>query len=384
VVQRTIVQQFNPERPALGGVDSVIRDVIKFSPPEDRWAIVGVQAPELGRRGLGRWREAEVGGRPVDFLPVAALDPADQRRRVPHTVRLVGGLLRAGRPALRGTLHVHRVDVAAAMAALYPSTRPVLWIHNTTVSALGANSDSVWRHVAAVYAPTEVAAIRRAEAIVAAGKLELVRVAALHDVCHELPAWYDDELFTPVEHAPNDPLVIGWAGRLEAPKDPLLALEVMAELRRRDVDAVLEMHGAGTLGPAVERAVADRGLGDVVRLRGTSPREELGAHLGCADVVMMTSHYEGSPRVLVEALACGTPVACPAVADPAGVLNGTNGCIAVDRSAAAIADAVSAAAGLCRADAASSVAAGSARLTVPSLLAALGDRAGTDIAEDVA
>jgi hypothetical protein len=89
---RTIVHQFNPWDPVTAGIDTVIRDVVKFAPPQDDWCIVGVQRPEHGRDGLGRWRTVELEGRRVHFMPITALDPGDQRRVVPHSWRPASGL----------------------------------------------------------------------------------------------------------------------------------------------------------------------------------------------------------------------------------------------------------------------------------------------------
>ena len=374
VVDRTIVHQFNPERPAVGGIDTVIRDVVKSSSPDDRWSIVGVQSAELGNSGLWQWRDTEIEGRPVRFMPVAAINPDEQRRRVPHTLRLVAGLLRAGRPALPGVLHVHRVDLAAVLTRLYPGSEMVLWIHNNTVSAIGRNSDSMWRHLNRVHGLVERLAIKRARSVVTAGKPELERVSAMHDTCFELPAWYDDSLFHRADDRnglQSEVLNVAWAGRLEAPKDPNLALDVMAELRRRGEKVKLNIYGSGTLESGLQRRITDESLDDVVSLCGPLPRAQLASHLAEADVLLMTSHFEGSPRILVEALGCGTPVAGPASIDPAGVISSTNGGIAAARTSEAIADVVMSTPRLNRKDVSASVAANAARTLVPDFLARL-------------
>jgi glycosyltransferase involved in cell wall biosynthesis len=45
------------------------------------------------------------------------------------------------------------------------------------------------------------------------------------------------------------------------------------------------------------------------------PEAELALWYNAADVLLLTSHFEGSPRVVVEALACGTPVVTTDVGD---------------------------------------------------------------------
>jgi glycosyltransferase involved in cell wall biosynthesis len=62
----------------------------------------------------------------------------------------------------------------------------------------------------------------------------------------------------------------------------------------------------------------------------------------------MTSHFEGAPRILVEALACGTPVAGPAAIDPDNVITPGTGRVVPSREPAELARAVLAAAELDR------------------------------------
>lgn len=366
---RTIVHTFNPDAPLTAGIDTVVRDVVRFSPERDSWWIVGVQQPEHGSDGLGRWRSAEVGGRTVHFMPVAALDPGDQRRVVPHSWRLATRLARR-RPRLPGTVHVHRPDIGAAVASLYPRTPTVFWSHTSTTAALGRDSDSIWRHIRPLYGLVERIVLRNSAAIVAAGEPERQRLEAQRPgLCHALPSWYDDTIFQPrTEARDRGPLRIAWAGRLEAPKDPLLAVGVAGALRTRDTDVVLDVFGSGTLEGEVRDAVRRAGLDGSVVLHGSLPREQLARHLADADVLLMTSHFEGAPRILVEALACGTPVAGPAAIDPDNVITTDTGRVVPTRDPAELARAVLAAAELDRGTVHRHVRDRGASILVPRLL----------------
>lgn len=60
---------------------------------------------------------------------------------------------------------------------------------------------------------------------------------------------------------------------------------------------------------AVVRARIDAlGVGGRVRVVGAVPHEALPGLLRAADVVVLPSYTEGSPRVLIEAMACGRPI----------------------------------------------------------------------------
>lgn len=94
-----------------------------------------------------------------------------------------------------------------------------------------------------------------------------------------------------------------WIGRLEPQKDPELALQVIAAMRG---PAHLTMLGDGALRSSLEQRISALGLREKVTLAGHVPRIE--SYLAQADVLLITSQYEGGPAVAVEALAAGVPV----------------------------------------------------------------------------
>ena len=63
----------------------------------------------------------------------------------------------------------------------------------------------------------------------------------------------------------------------------------------------------------------------LVELNGYS-REQVNILINAANCLLMTSHREGSPVVIKEAMACGTPIVSVDVGDVIGVLSGTEGC----------------------------------------------------------
>jgi glycosyltransferase involved in cell wall biosynthesis len=182
--------------------------------------------------------------------------------------------------------------------------------------------------------------------------------------------WYDPNIFWPREKPPVPQLRIAWIGRYERQKDPLLAVDVLSELRRRGVDVSLTFLGAGVLRDAITDRIHALGVADHVAVRGAGDRESVAELLRGSHVLLSTSHYEGSPRVLIEALATGTPVAATGAADPDDLIGDLNGRIARDRSPQALADAVLGAAGSSAEACCASVGGLSAETAVPRLLEA--------------
>ena len=100
------------------------------------------------------------------------------------------------------------------------------------------------------------------------------------------------------------PIVVA-AGRLAGVKNYPLLIEAFSRLPTRPMPN-LWILGDGPERARLEQYVHDRGLGDRVRFWGFQPNPW--SLIAGADVFVLTSTYEGFGNVLIEAMACGTPV----------------------------------------------------------------------------
>jgi len=101
------------------------------------------------------------------------------------------------------------------------------------------------------------------------------------------------------------------AGRLTRQKDFPTLLRAFAELTERR-DARLIILGEGRGRAHLESMIGRLGLGERVKLKGFVDNPY--PYMTAADLFVLSSRWEGSPNVLVEALALGTPVVstdCP-------------------------------------------------------------------------
>jgi glycosyltransferase involved in cell wall biosynthesis len=105
-----------------------------------------------------------------------------------------------------------------------------------------------------------------------------------------------------------------WVGRLGPQKRPDLALEALARLRALPggpgapggpVDARLWICGEGPWRGRLERRAAALGLGGAVRFLGF--QENPFALMRAADLLLLTSDFEGLPNALIEAQGLGLP-----------------------------------------------------------------------------
>jgi glycosyltransferase involved in cell wall biosynthesis len=114
---------------------------------------------------------------------------------------------------------------------------------------------------------------------------------------------------------------IGIVGRLVPIKNHELFLEAMAALGRRFPDATAVVIGSGEREARLRALTASLGLAERVRWLGW--RRDLPGLYSALDVVALTSHDEGTPVALLEALAAGTPVVARDVGGVAEVLAAT-------------------------------------------------------------
>jgi glycosyltransferase involved in cell wall biosynthesis len=131
-------------------------------------------------------------------------------------------------------------------------------------------------------------------------------------------------------------------GRLASEKNPLLLVDVIAELRRNDPSWRLVVAGDGPLRDAVTAAVAARGLGPAVELLGEVANGPwLWELYRTSHAFLHVSLTEGLPQVLVEAHAAGTAVVATDVGGVGAALaNGGRGLLVPPRDAAAAAAAL--------------------------------------------
>ena len=170
--------------------------------------------------------------------------------------------------------------------------------------------------------------------------------ARVHLVYHGL----NDDLRRLVEGNADRPVRNGTlrllgVGRLVEKKGFDTFVEACAALRDRRVRFEAAIAGPdGPHGPVVRRRIAELGLEDAVRLVGPMSQEELLREYMRADALCLPcrvvgSDRDGIPNVLVEAMACGTPVVTTGISGiPELVCDGVDGLIVPPADARALAD----------------------------------------------
>ncbi|MCB9201618.1 MAG: glycosyltransferase [Flavobacteriales bacterium] len=117
-----------------------------------------------------------------------------------------------------------------------------------------------------------------------------------------LPNIIDLDFFTYKEKKQNIPLKLLFIGSLKKIKQPELFLKLIKELVRKKHNVKGLLIGKGNLEYSLKRDYADLpveflGIKDDVRL-----------YLYESNYLISTSSHEGTPNVMLEAMACGTPI----------------------------------------------------------------------------
>ena len=100
-----------------------------------------------------------------------------------------------------------------------------------------------------------------------------------------------------------------WVGRPVPSKNLPLLFEAAARVHQQMADFRLLMAGDFSRAEHL-RELAQAALGEAVVFAGRVPHEDLPPYYALCDIYVLTSDYEGIPKVLVEAAAVGRPSVC--------------------------------------------------------------------------
>jgi teichuronic acid biosynthesis glycosyltransferase TuaC len=113
---------------------------------------------------------------------------------------------------------------------------------------------------------------------------------------------------------------------------------LVIEALRECADCTLMIAGGGPMRGELEALARELGVADRVRFLGEVPHDQLPRYYGAADVMVLASEREGWANVLLESMACGTPVLASNVNGTSEVVQGPEaGLLLPERTPGAIA-----------------------------------------------
>ena len=133
--------------------------------------------------------------------------------------------------------------------------------------------------------------------------------------------------------------LVSYVGRLSEEKGVLNFVNAIPEIIKERDDLEFLIGGDGPLRDEIERYWEENNLNNTkVKFVGWIPRDELPDYLNELKLIVLPSYTEGLPNIMLEAMACGTPVlATPVGAIPDVIKDGETGFILENNSPECIA-----------------------------------------------
>ena len=132
--------------------------------------------------------------------------------------------------------------------------------------------------------------------------------------------------------------LVGYIGRLSEEKGVLNFVKAISEILKGRDEIKFLIGGDGELRDEIERFLDEENLNERVKLVGWIPHDKLPDYLNKLKLVVLPSYTEGLPNIMLEAMACGTPVLAMSVGGiPEVIEDGNTGFILENNSPECIA-----------------------------------------------
>ena len=181
--------------------------------------------------------------------------------------------------------------------------------------------------------------IKKAEKYGAGGKCTLLRNAV--DTKKFRPKIKDWSLKKTNVGISDENFIILFVGRIEKTKGPELLIQCVPYFNKLKFNYHIYFAGEGTYKRQLNRFAINNNYEHNITFLGHISHDELNQYYNLADLLVLPSQAEGIPMVILEALACGTPVVASNVGGiPEIITDNFNGLILKDLSPKNIANAI--------------------------------------------
>ncbi len=149
----------------------------------------------------------------------------------------------------------------------------------------------------------------------------------------------DFTTFTVTTPFSSRPPFIGYIGRLSGEKGIQHFARALPAIHAGRPDLRALIGGDGALKESIEASLQEGGIAGRVDLAGWIAHDDLPGYLNQLRLLILPSYTEGLPNIMLEAMACGTPVlATPVGAIPDIIIDGKTGFIMENNSPECIAE----------------------------------------------
>jgi len=135
--------------------------------------------------------------------------------------------------------------------------------------------------------------------------------------------------------------VVGYIGRLSEEKGILNLIEAIPAILKIDKEISFLIGGDGSLLDRITEYIHKKSIKNKVKMIGWIPHKKLSKYLNKLKLIVIPSYTEGLPNIMLEAMACGTPVLVSPVGGILDVIeHGKNGFLLKNNSPECIANSV--------------------------------------------
>ena len=127
-------------------------------------------------------------------------------------------------------------------------------------------------------------------------------------VCGEGCLFILDDAFKPTNKISERENMVGYIGRLSEEKGVLNFVKAISRILEEKSEIKILVGGDGPLRDKIEIYLEEENLNDKVKLAGLIPHDKLPDYMNELKLLVLPSYTEGLPNIMLEAMACGTPV----------------------------------------------------------------------------
>jgi len=160
-----------------------------------------------------------------------------------------------------------------------------------------------------------------------------------HKILIAYEHFLDFNTFSVTTPLSDRPPYVGYIGRLSGEKGVQHFIQALPAILNDRKDLRVLIGGDGQLKEAIEASLQEVEITDRVDLPGWISHDDLFKYLNQLRLLVLPSYTEGLPNIMLEAMACGTPVlTTPVGAIPDVIIDGETGFIMENNSPKCIAD----------------------------------------------
>lgn len=333
-----IIFPMDPLGNKVGGAEIFLKTWIRAAPAAWQIEFVGIHASAAPMQ-IGQWQDIELGSRTIRFLPICHVADEDQRHWLPLSLRFTLALWRQRVDTRHRILLFNRLE-PAILFINHPCPKAVIVHSDLKRQHTRGQSEVFWRFIPGLYHRLESTIIRSLQAAYTVSRATLEH---WQETYPQGPATFrliatcvDPTVFMPpaeprqriraaiareLTAAPpeNAPWIL-FVGRLQTAKAPERVIEICRQYLQRQGKATFLLAGDGNLRESLEEQIRQHGLGEQILLLGSLGPQQLRRLYQASDVLLLTSHYEGMPLCVLEAMACGLPVVATDVGELRNVI----------------------------------------------------------------